>query len=787
MEYLLTQLESDFKTYIEKVDNHYNESTKKYSSLWNLQNDGVNNTNQDNLVFYSAISHIIRQFLEADGNDNSLFIQVPVDEIAVKPKDQKPNYYKMEEAIAHTLSMAVCPISINAPKIENAPEGSFYYTADEINGRPRLWQAKIARTTQRIYPDELFKDRGQFGEKVLEKTEGLRNIFNDHLNNTYKLSSLPENFNRPTQEKMAKMAKLLAIYKANKTNKQYNNALMIGYGSPKNLICNYPYVEFPLEFTNKYNNVDDKEYDIVICVGDRYYLGNEMQLNQRLAQGKSKKIIYIGTTRPQDFNGETFSFSYREMYHYFAQNKFPTFKIHNWEWRELSELLENTSKIFSNDRLNIITDIDKIKRHVNSHIIYQYIGKDSNNESEEESFQDDILDFINTNYSYLIDNDQWDFLKESFEKLSLPKSSNNPKTDWFKDTKKNNPNSQYLYLNPSQPYKDKIKETCKKNNLGNTFAIDVHVDSYQYIDTIKALFERLALGTFNMVSFFKLKRIFDFLLKETEMYKQEYRKKILGNITYTESQTSRQEYGSLDNFDYDLEALNDWMKTSATTTNYVITDENDNTYDICGDVIRCKQLIDVDKLFEYKEDWLPCELSFYQKPENFHELRDVLYDLPVDRNIETYSNLWKERLKTRCHDKYQGDCNKMITEDKIEFSKGILKKVVKDKYTSKFPNCYYRLFNKMKDIGILTEEEHNYCIRAQKANENSRSVGRKLKEGTLNYVLTGECTTPDINIICSNSKKTKNPINLDSLKELCIKTVTIKEIKKSNKKHHDDE
>lgn len=777
MDELLDKLKTYFTNYIQEVDKFYIESTKGYSSLFG---DKI----PDN--FYRAISHIIRQFLEADGNDNSLFIQVPVDEISVKPKDQEPNFLKMEDAIAHTLSMAVCPISINAPKIENAPEGSFYYTADEINGRPRLWQAKIARTTQRIYPDELFKDRGQFGEKVLEKTEGLRNIFNDHLNNTYKLSSLPENFNRPTQEKMAKMAKLLAIYKANKTNKQYNNALMIGYGSPKNLICNYPYVEFPLEFTNKYNNVDDKEYDIVICVGDRYYLGNEMQLNQRLAQGKSKKIIYIGTTRPQDFNGETFSFSYREMYHYFAQNKFPTFKIHNWEWRELSELLENTSKIFSNDRLNIITDIDKIKRHVNSHIIYQYIGKDSNNESEEESFQDDILDFINTNYSYLIDNDQWDFLKESFEKLSLPKSSNNPKTDWF-NTKKNNPNSQYLYLNPSQPYKDKIKETCKKNNLGNTFAIDVHVDSYQYIDTIKALFERLALGTFNMVSFFKLKRIFDFLLKETEMYKQEYRKKILGNITYTESHTSRQEYGSLDNFDYDLEALNDWMKTSATTTNYVITDENDNTYDICGDVIRCKQLIDVDKLFEYKEDWLPCELSFYQKPENFHELRDVLYDLPVDRNIETYSNLWKERLKTRCHDKYQGDCNKMITEDKIEFSKGVLKKVVKDKYTSKFPNCYYRLFNKMKDIGILTEEEHNYCIRAQKANENSRSVGRKLKEGTLNYVLTGECTTPDINIICSNSKKTKNPINLDSLKELCIKTVTIKEIKKSNKKHHDDE
>lgn len=779
MDELLDKLKTYFTDYIQKVDNFYIESTKGYSSLFG---DKIPDK------FYRAISYIIRQFLESNGNDNSLFIQVPVDEIAVKPKDQKPNYYKMEEAIAHTLSMAVCPISINAPKIENAPEGSFYYTADEINGRPRLWQAKIARTTQRIYPDELFKDRGQVGKKVLEKTEGLRNIFNDHLNNTYKLSSLPENFNKPTQEKMVKMANFLAIYKANKTNKQYNNALMIGYGRPENLICNYPYVEFPLEFTNKYNNVDDKEYDIVICVGDRYYLGNEMQLNQRLAQGKSKKIIYIGTTRPQDFNGETFSFSYREMYHYFAQNKFPTFKIHNWEWRELSELLENTSKIFSNDRLNDITDIDKIKRHVNSHIIYQYIGKDSNNESEEESFQDDILDFINTNYSYLINNDQWDFLKESFEKLSLPKSSNNPKTDWlFKDTKKNNPNSQYLYLNPSQPYKDKIKETCNKNNERNTFAIDVHVDSYQYIDTIKALFERLALGTFNMVSFFKLKRIFDFLLKETEMYKQEYRKKILGNITYTESQTSRQEYGSLDNFDYALEALNDWMKTSATTTNYVITDENDNTYDICGDVIRCKQLIDVDKLFEYKEDWLPCELSFYQKPENFHELRDVLYDLPVDRNIETYSNLWKERLKTRCLDIYQDNCNKMITEDKIEFSKGVLKKVVKDKYTSKFPNCYYRLFNKMKAIGILTEEEHNYCIRAQKANENSRSVGRKLKEGTLNYVLTGECTTPDINIICSNSKKTKNPINLDSLKELCIKTVTIKEIKKSNKKHHDDE
>ncbi len=784
MESLLKELKENFNNYIKGVDDFYVKSTENYQSLFKEDKSGI---------FCRAISHIIRQFLTEEEAD-SLFIEVPVDELATKENKQAENFLQMENAIGHTLAMAVYPDFIEAPTIENTKEGNFYYSADEIKGRPRLWKIEKGKNTGKLYPDEQFKDRrGNIPVKVGDDAPTLREIFNKHHCNTYRLKSLPGNFHRPAREKMAKMAELLDVYRANKTTKRYNNALLIGFGSPKNIISNYSYIDYPLEFTHNYNNIENsKEYDIIVCVGDCHYKGYEMRLNQLLTKDKTKKIIYIGINHHKDFRGKVFSFSYREMYHYYANDKFPSVKINYVKWDNLECVINKNSSIFRDECLKTIPDIDKIERRVNSYIIKPYLGIENDTNFQEESFQDNILNFINEYFSSSIDDDQWNYLVNSFDNLSLPDLTNNPKSSIFDRIKTNRgKKSEYFFLRSNVYNISRIRDFCKNhNNNRNAFAVDVYIDSKKYYieKVVKVLFKKLALGTFHLVvfSFFKLNEIATFLLKETKVYNQEYRKKLLNNITYTASSFKRQEYGTLDNFNskFDLDVLNDYLKESE---RYILTDEAHQTYDISGELIRCNQLINTDELYEYKEDWLPCELSFYQSPENFQQLRDILYDLPKDKNIDTYSNLWKSRMQERCKNEYKGNSNEMREKDNFKFlDEQTFNNIVNDRYRSVAPRCYKLLFNRMRALGLLNEQEYKYCYNARAASKQGTKIGKILKEGIYEYILTGKCTIQDVNTICSNSENRENPITLDILKDLCIKTITITDITPINK-HNDDE
>ena len=129
----------------------------------------------------------------------------------------------MEEAISHTLAMAVYPDNIQVDDFSSCEVGDFYYTATNIscrNGkvRPRLWEIKQSQRIDK-YPKEIFPDERTGASLLIAEAQERCNIFQSHINNTYKLCSLPENNNEPTQKKMRKMAEWLDVYKNNKTSK----------------------------------------------------------------------------------------------------------------------------------------------------------------------------------------------------------------------------------------------------------------------------------------------------------------------------------------------------------------------------------------------------------------------------------------------------------------------------------------------------------------------------------------------------------------------------------------
>lgn len=199
MEAVLNNIKHQFEEYIKKVDAFYKETTKNYSVLFGTEPD----------IFCLAMSHIVHNFLESDGD--SLFIQIPVDELGTRQTLQDKNFQKMEEAICHTLAMAVYSDNMEAKDLSELSEGDIFYTADDIEcpsgeTRPRLW--KIIKDKLGNRPKEQFCDKSRTNRKndllISINKEHLCSIFSNHKANTYKLNSLPDNNNEPTRKKMAK-------------------------------------------------------------------------------------------------------------------------------------------------------------------------------------------------------------------------------------------------------------------------------------------------------------------------------------------------------------------------------------------------------------------------------------------------------------------------------------------------------------------------------------------------------------------------------------------------------
>jgi hypothetical protein len=775
-------LKENFKNYIKKVDELYVESTKSYSSLFGEESSDL---------FCRAFSHIIRQFIESQEDSNYLFIKIPIDELGTKEGKQEANILKLEEAISHTLAMAVYPDNIQVDDFSSCEVGDFYYTATNIsckNGkvRPRLWEIKQSQRIDK-YPKEIFPDERRGASLLIAEAQERCNIFQSHINNTYKLCSLPENNNEPTQKKMRKMAEWLDVYKNNKTSKHYENALIIGYGRPQSLISNFEYIAYPIKFQNKFNNVErDKQYDIIVLVGDKSYKNALSRIGNRVRNNLTKKVIYVGSELPQDFYGKVFEFSYRECYHYFANDKFPAITKRRILWEELDSIIASISNIFSED-------IDsKLKWRAISYAITPYLGYNYFNDSR--TIRDRLLDFINDEFN--ISNDQWDTIVQKIDNINLPeKPANAPKKTEYEKIKKRYHNS--VLIKSGESYVNRIKTLLSINNdVKNTYVVDI-CSEYKSLDVVKCLLDKLALGNFYLLSYnnVSFERLKDLQRNEYKIYNKEYRKQVLGCITYNENdvlqlQGDQPFYGSLGSFDdstIDDEIIK-YYESNQVHEYYTLISEDGDRYDVSGDIIINKQHVNANYLFENKEDILPYEVSFYITPCNFQDLRDVIYDLPAGENIDTYANLWKKRLQKRCVNNYAGNGKKMWEDDnfkKIEYKK--FKKMIEAKYESMFPSEFVFLSKKMKELGLLNDNEYTNLRKAKVASDKARIIGRNLKKGLYEYILTGKSNVNDVNIISKNSEKRGSMISLDDLKELCIKTINVKDIIKSNRRDNDGE
>ena len=776
MKHLLDELNNTFTEYIKTVDDFYKARTQRIDTLFGHETADI---------FCRGISYIIRQFLESE-DDTELFIQIPVDELA-----SKTNFLKMQDAICHTLAMATYDkCKIEAHPISQESEGEVFYTADSIEcsrgeTRPRLWKIQQGNNGL-LFPNEQFPDKSrETGNNVYItlKTKDLQKIFDNHIGNTYRLATLPDNNNVTTRKKLLKMARLLEVYKANPTSKLYKNALLVGFGNSASLrICDVPWISYPVDFEKKYENICDKHYEILVFADETKYSGRESRINNEIAYGHCKKVIYLGKNKPLNYNGIVISFTSRELYHYFANDKYPEFEMKKLQWECLDQALFSLTDVINNEVLNLDGDV---KRRAFTYALTPYLGHTFFRDAT--TMKERLLAFLDDNS--VLNNDQWDALIESSGKLDVISFKENPKRQCYQSIRKECRHNPCLLLEAYVSYPNKIKKLCQRNRKQNVYVVDVCSDSNCYLDVVRYMFRKLAKGKVFFLTYFELNKFKDFLLSDISVYNSDYRRLVLCNLEHPQvSSTDVQHYGSLDKFNVDL--LDDIMATynSQNAARYILTADDGDEYDISGDVIKDKRIVNCGDLLDYAEDWLPCDLSFYVKPDCFQELRDVLYDLPKGEDVDSYARLWKSKLQERCRSEYDSDARTMWDQDKFIFMKlSTFKKVIKDRYTPQFPNVYKRLAIQMHAIGLFTQEELDNSLKAHQASKEASPFGVKLKQGIFKYILTGTCNVKEVNVICDKKQRPYSSYTLDKLQTKCIKTARIIKITLSKNKNDNDE
>jgi hypothetical protein len=772
----LNLAKESFDNYIKKLDDFYKQATNAYSSLFGEESSDM---------FCRAISYVLRTFLESEDDGNSLFIQIPIEEIGLNESEQNTNFLKMEESIGHILSMAVYPEDIEATDLSSCNVGDFYYTAANIpcrggTNRPRIWEINEGERNGK-YPIERFRDVDNRGvERRISDIPGRRNIFNENINVTYKLISLPENNNKPTQRKMLEMANLLNVYRNNKPTKRYKSATIVGYGKPTT-ISDYECISYPLKFVNSFEDIDRRELiDIIFFAGDRWYNGVESRLGNRVKNGLTKKIVFVGSNLPKNFDGKIFSFSHREMYHYFAKDKLPSLEIKRLKWEKLENAISVIIDILNNANLNIEP---QLKKRILHYSIAPYIGYKVDNIA----IKDILFNIAEKELEY----DKKEILKLIADKSLQIKLEGSPKKKEY-DIIKNScgKNKKCILIESRISYINKLNEhLTEKNKESNICVVDTCTEK-QAIEVTECLLRKLTLGQICLLSYnyLSLSKVEDLFFKDYTCYNKEYRINILNGIRYDVIEENQNNYGSLDSFD-DSELDNimrDYYDRPQYSQYYSLVSDTGEEYDVSGDIVRYGYQINVGDLFDNAEDWLPSEVSFYQKPKNFQYLRDILYDLPSDANIDTYVKLWKTRLSERCRDVYNGDSKTMWETDGFKkiIKETKFKDIVESKYISNFPQEFFGMRSKMKELELINDDEYKYLGYAHNANKSSE-IGRYIKNGLYDFILTGKCNEEHVNSICKNSKKIGEPLTLESLQELCIKTINIKEIKISNKRNDD--
>lgn len=785
-------LRDAYTTYKDNVDKFYCEQTEPYKGFLDMI---VNE--QASRGFYNTLFHVIKTFL-SDEENQQLFIQIPFSgEIGRTENQQKENFSNLQRVVANILYVST--FDTLSAKHNNVPDslssckiGDIFYTNakinnpnDDLSARERAWQVMESKTSsdgKRI--SELLSDRKHFN------TPQAKEAFVPHIKDSIRVSGRINDGNDKTpKEKRLKelglMYKLIRQdYKQFRLNKQFQSALLVGYDDnwENTLINSNCVIDNTVEFKSDYD--DEKDYDIIVFIGDKKYLSHENKIRSLIAYEACKKIIYIGT---EIFDGYDnfqkavqYPFSYREIFTYLYTDKvgdcFPNITLHILQ----NEWLEKTISTLKDNILQMQEISEEDAQQLYFYSVIPFLGIEEMLLTEEELRR--LID-----EKFFLSDEYTDNYIKTYLELQLPQS--NPKKILLEQLKRHHGQLSLLIEN-HKAYKRKINNFIKneKNISSNHIVIDVKGDWHAYVDILKHLLSKGVLGTYNFLSYTTMDNIEKFINKEIDAYKAPYRLKVLDNISFNASNNNSSiepfKEGSLSDFNVPYEVANffsDNDNQGTTIQRYQLTDEKSNQYFTTGDVLLGSNQISAQELLEDKKEYLPTEVTFYVQPENFQQLMRLKLALPPGQDVEYFSNLWRKVLSDYGNQHYHGNLQTMINKEFLYIDTSFNNKKVKFPQKAKA----WKLVKHLQELKLITQEEAQNILNATKANQTNGLYGSELKEALYAYKRTKEKNRIILEIERSAQHYNEN-ITIENMVESALKTAIIIDIKKvvnSKNKH----
>lgn len=750
MEHILNGLKDSFQDYQEQVIKLFQEETAPWDGLFNE----VSNPDICRGLFY-----IVKKFVE--GDKTQLFIQLPTDELGQNDETQKKNRLEIQEILTDFLLLATKDSwneYYNCANIEDANIGDFCYLNE------RAWEIVLSNDSA---PRPKCLD-----EKKKLRTPEARDIYRNNQERGIRLLSNPSNI-----REIKKVAEKINFYRTFPGISHAKQCILVGAKPPQqNPIISCDNIHKPVNFVTNFAHLEDQTCDILVLLWDRKYLNFEIEINNLIASGQVKKVILLGTEIFDGFKENTenmcFPFTYREIFSYYynltreCKNRFPSIEFRKIEFPYLYKEIETLNSY-------IPDGFDKKERQrILGLTLRPFLGK-----KYEEPNTDNLREILYNEYDAL-SNEAIDNIVNWVNNFNCtgrtPKEENDP-TNAFDPTVDIDLRSSYK--------RDLSKHLHASNNNRQIYLIDAPLNVYKVVDCIKALLSRGALGKYIILSYFELPKLKEFFESEVKVYKSKDRFDIL-NIKF-ELEIKKQHVMGTNLLDYYNDDFTDDILLYG-------NDHRQNTqnqkfeckFEGCsediilenGFVIYFSNTIKVEDLYNNKTDYIPCKITYYQKPEDFQELMKLYYPIPPDESVESYAKFWKVKLREMLKDRYNGDINSMHNDFKF-LSLKELGRITKSSYRSMFTHKIDSIANVMARLKMITIEE-SICIKAAHDIVGEYSInGQRLKASLIEYQLSGKIDEFLQNLLFNASVKGVN-ISVDSLLSQCMITKTLIDINK---------
>lgn len=708
---------------------------------------------------YLRICYEVLHFLN-DSEEHVLYFNMPAEEYTNNVKKQDEYWRKTCDIVALALRLALRqdrlnPSELSYPGTWYNENDKFLLIPDENDGEPYYYLNGVRnnnKTTLTFIWRPLPK-KGLCGYNIQKKNEVIKSA-----KAIYRLNDIPGQLNRGFTSCNNEI-NILNLY--DNENARYSTGF---------IVCSPDYGKYkfagedvlPVVNMLNANSRIPRSADIAIVVGDKAFGRIQQLLNALHPYGPIQKLIVYGSQPPMyllERNPQTVTLTFKDIHDYCAANRNveyvnPEFIAIDFPWltdsmQSLKNILDkyrdqigddNAKHIYNMSR-KIFADINFSRKRLNN--FKEYFPK----------FLDKILDNI--------------YNEDVFSELE----------DWA---------SGLTYNSDSNPKLEKATElgAVKAVDLdhsiyrqvkglggeGNIIVIDAppHTNNPQYVNPITTLmrfhnFARVKALYYSEVESRLMDRT-SFNLRRDPLYYKDIPEE--QNVTADDAAFRIEDY-----FEND-ETVNYSVRRVYSVDRIEFTDKTKEI--IYGDVLVYEPDESLRRMpFNAIENPSGLTITYYsqnaEESDLFNKLASAYCNLPIDRDIRYYSDLWQERLKTFVSKLDRNGISRLCQE--VGIKRNVLNNHLEGRSMFMRKRPLNIILSKLISAGLLTEDEAKYVKAARKFMQvNYIDFGLKLKSALLDYKLNPDGDLPSF----MQDLLDRTGSTMDELENNFLKTKTIK-------------